>query len=65
METKMISMVAEAWNMKELGETLNKINSSDKKKLEKIEISESGNHAFIYYMQEWMVDEEGRLMRIK
>lgn len=64
MKETFISMVAEAWNLKELGEIVNKINSSDIKTLQNIEISQTGNHAFVYYLQKWLIDDEGRLVRI-
>lgn len=65
MKETTINMVSEATSLKELGEAINKINSSKIKELQSIEISESGNHAFIYYAQKWLIDEEGRLKRIK
>lgn len=65
MEETLVNMIAEVWNLKELGDIINKINESSNKIFERIEISQSGNHAFVYYKQKWLYDENGNLKRIK
>lgn len=46
------NMVSECRTLAELGEEINKINSREGYTLVNIEISPSGNHAFVYYTRE-------------